>query len=80
MVKTMGANKKILEKIILIISITVLVAGFYFCSFHNGNFNKIADPSAAVSQMGKTVIKNENQDTTKNNNSIDLVRPAFLDK
>jgi hypothetical protein len=68
----MGANRMILEKIILIISITVLVAGFYFCSFHDGNSGETVKTAAGETKKDNPM--------TKNNNSIDLVRPAFLDK
>jgi flagellar basal body-associated protein FliL len=70
----MGANKKSLnlKKIILIISITVLVAGFYFYLFRNGNSGQPAKSAAGQNRK-------ENP-TVKNSNSINLVRPAFLDK
>ena len=50
----MKPNKKILGRIILIISITVLVAGFYFYSSRNGSLSKTADPNTAAVQKGKT--------------------------
>jgi flagellar basal body-associated protein FliL len=68
----MGPNKNILGKIILIISITVLVAGFYFYLFHGNNRGETAKSAAGQNRKENPAVKN--------NNSIDLVRPAFLDK
>jgi|GEM_PF-2990856 hypothetical protein len=78
----MKDNKKILGRIIAVTIITMLAAGFYL---YLGRNNKVdvdvkPEPPEAQKVTGEAQNKSQDADAGKNDGTIDLIRPPFLDE
>ena len=76
----MKANTKIRGRIISVILITLLAAGFYFYSARNNRVGETVKSAPPVARESSGAAQNKGPDTYQGDGTINLVRPPFLDE